>query len=343
MGSTDALTRLPVLDLRQVTESADADAAAAFRADLLAAARDVGFFYLTGHELSPAQEDEMVRLARELFALPERDKQAIAMTNSPHFRGWTRLGGERTQGRQDWREQIDIGTESDPVPPTSAAPWNVLNGPNQWPAALPELQPAVQRWRATLAATGAELTRQFALALGQAPEIFDATFEPQASSLLKIIHYPPPVEGSTDDQGVGAHKDAGFLTLLFIEAGKPGLQVEHEGRWIDAPPVPGAVVVNLGELLEVATQGLLKATVHRVVSPERGQDRISIAFFHNPEYAARVPTLTLPPDLANQARGVTQDAANALHDTYGANALKSRLRAHPDVAAVHHPDLLLPR
>ena len=134
-----------------------------------------------------------------------------------------------------------------------------------------------------------------------------------------------------------------MLTLLWVEPGKGGLQVERDGEWVDAPPVPGAFVVNIGELLEYATQGYLIATNHRVVSPKYPDDRISVPFFFNPALDARLPIIELPVDLAAEARGVTQDPANPIHALYGSNALKSRLRAHPDVAAIHHADLVAAR
>src|SRR5699024_7889396 len=102
--------------------------------------------------------------------------------------------------------------------------------------------------------------------------------------------------------------DFGVLTLLYVEDGKGGLQVEKDGDWIDAPPIPGAFVVNIGELLEVATGGYLKATVHRVVSPKAGQDRISIPFFYAPALDQTIPTLDLPEELKSRARGVHTDA-----------------------------------
>ena len=142
------------------------------------------------------------------------------------------------------------------------------------------------------------------------------------------------------EQGVGAHKDPGILTLLLIEPGKAGLQVERDGGWLDVPPVDGAFVVNIGELLEVATDGYLRATKHRVVSPPVGTERLSVPFFFNPSLDAEVPRIDLPPALAAHARGIEQDAANVLASRYGENLLKSRLRAHPDVARRHHPDLV---
>lgn len=332
------LDSLPVLDLSEL--GGDPQRSAGFLAELRRATHEVGFFYLVGHGVPQELIDEVITTSRKFFALPEADKLAIENINSPHFRGYTRLGGERTQGRVDWREQIDIGAER---PAVSAGPgvpdWEVLEGPNQWPAALPELREVISRWDAALNQVGLRLLRAWATALGQPENIFDEAFAERPSTLIKIVRYPGR-DQEADQQGVGAHKDGGVLTLLLVEPGKGGLQVEHDGGWIDAPPVPGAFVVNIGELLEVATDGYLKATVHRVIAPPAGTDRISVPFFYNPALSARVPQFRLPAELAAQAPGVTRDPANPIFDTYGANLLKSRLRAHPDVAAIHHADLV---
>ncbi len=332
------LTELPVLDLAQADDPAGRDE---FTGRLLAATRDVGFFYLVGHGIEQARAAEIFAVARRLFALPEPDKRAVEMLLSPAFRGWTRLGGELTRGRTDWREQIDIAVDREQGRATDAEPWNVLEGRNQWPAALAADLPTVQAWIDDLSAVGQRLLRVWAIALGQPADVFESTFT-NPYPLLKLVRYPANPDATHQDsgQGVGGHKDPGVLTLLLLEPGSDGLQVEHAGRWIDAPPRDGAFVVNIGEVLEVATDGLLKATEHRVLSPTGGRERLSVPFFYNPALAARFPPLSLPPELAAQATGVTQDAANVLHDTFGANVLKARLRAHPDVAARHHPDLV---
>lgn len=334
---TDAT--LPVLDLSRLDDGPDA--AAAFRADLRRATHDVGFFYLVGTGIPPELEERLHRAARDFFALPEADKLAIENVNSPHFRGYTRIGGERTQGKVDWREQIDIGPESETVTDPDAPDFARLLGPNLWPDAQPELREIVDAWQEHLAGVSRKLLRAWALALGAAETYFDEHFG-EPATLLKIVRYP----GTRDPepaQGVGAHKDSGVLTLLWVEPGKGGLQVERDGAWVDAPSIPGAFVVNIGEMLEYATQGYLIATNHRVVSPRFPDDRISIPYFFNPALDSRLPLIELPPELAAAARGVTQDPANPIHALYGENALKSRLRAHPDVAERWHADLLAAR
>ncbi len=332
------LESLPLLDLSDLDK--DGEAVEAFRADLRAATHDVGFFYLTGHGIGDEVVARAFAAAEEFFALPLEDKQRVAMTNSPHFRGWTRTGGELTRGRVDWREQIDIGDDRDPVTDPDAPAYMRLEGPNLWPDAQPELREVFTDWTRRCTLIGNRLLSEWAVALGSAPDTFAPAFADRPSTLIKLVRYPGRATDDGFAQGVGAHNDPGVLTLLMIEPGKGGLQVEHEGGWIDAPAVPGAFVVNIGELMEFATQGYLKATQHRVVSPPPGDVRLSIPFFYNPALDSTMPVLDLPPDLAAHARGVTQDPTNVISGTFGDNLLKARLRAHPDVAAAHHADLL---
>ncbi|TWP36515.1 isopenicillin N synthase family dioxygenase [Leekyejoonella antrihumi] len=332
------LESLPVLDLSQLDQGDQG--ADDFLRGLRRATHEIGFFYLVGHGVPQSVMDDVIGAAHELFALPEADKGAIAMTRSAHFRGFTRVGGERTQGTVDWREQIDIGPERAALPIRPGSPgWERLQGPNQWPAALPGLRAVVERWETSLAQVARRLLHAWARSLGQSETVFDSAFGDVPATLMKIVRYPGRAQQSAP-QGVGAHKDSGVLTLLYVEPGKGGLQVEHDGEWIDAPAMPGAFVVNIGELLEYATGGYLRATVHRVVSPPEGSERISAPYFFNPALDSQMPILTLPNELAAQAVGVTQDPRNPIFATYGANALKSRLRAHPDVAAIHHADLV---
>jgi len=328
---------LPALDLQRF---AGGDRAG-FLSQLRDAARGVGFFYLRGHGIDTDLTAAVLALARQFFALPEQEKAAIGMINSPHFRGYNRAGLEHTRGEPDWREQIDIGRELPALPFDPSAPaWRRLQGPNQWPAALPELRPVLLRYLEEITALAIRVLRAFAAALDQPEDVFEPIYAPAPNQLLKIIRYP----GRTADrsgQGVGAHKDSGFVTILLQDT-TAGLQVEGERGWIDAQPVPGTFVVNIGEILELASSGYLRANVHRVVSPPQGTDRLSVAFFLGAHLDATVPVLRLSPELAAQARGVTHDPLNPLFRDVGRNYLKSRLRSHPDVARRHHPDLIEP-
>lgn len=328
---------VPVLDLGRF-DNGRGDRAA-FLKDLRSAARDVGFFYLGGHGISYAEIHAVLAAARAFFALPEAEKLAIDMVNSPQFRGYTRAGGERTRGTADWREQLDIGVERPAVAPGPGAPaWARLEGPNQWPAALPDLAKALLGWQARMTDVAIRLLQAFALSLEQPEDAFDPIYRRGANHRMKIVRYPGR-DGTESAQGVGAHKDGGFLTLL-LQDDHPGLQVEYAGQCVDVAPLPGTLVVNIGELLELASNGYLRATVHRVVTPPAGVDRLSVPFFFGAALDATIPLLPLPADLATEAHGVASDPDNPLFRNVGANVLKSRLRSHPDVARRHYADIL---
>lgn len=338
---TRTLTELPIVDMSLLAGD-DADRAA-FGDALRAATHEVGFFYLVGHGVDRSVRERLFDTAREFFALPELDKFTVEMLASPQFRGYTRFGGEYTQGSIDWREQIDVAAEYPPLGAGSGTDddpaYLRLDGPNLWPLTLPDFREVILDWQRRCSDLGLLLMREWALSLGAPAGVFDDAFADRPSTLIKLVRYPGRDEGD-DQQGVGAHKDPGVLTLLLVEPGKGGLQVQYGDGWIDAPPVDDAFVVNIGELMEYATDGYLKATMHRVVSPPAGTERLSVPFFFNPALSSTMPRISLPPEFAAEAPGVTEDPDNPISGTFGDNILKARLRAHPDVAQRHHADLL---
>lgn len=334
--NTVSANTLPLLDLSLLNGS-DTERQT-FLSALRHAARDIGFFYLTGHGIDPALLKQIQILSREFFALPDEEKLAVAMVRSPHFRGYNRAASELTRGQPDWREQFDIGAERTPLPQTPGAPsWARLQGPNQWPEGLPELKPALLQWQREMTGMALRLLRAFALALNLDENAFDELYGDKPNEHIKLIRYPGR-ETTQSGQGVGAHKDSGFLSFLLQDQQR-GLQVEvEEGRWIDAVPQDGTFVVNIGELLELASNGYLRATVHRVETPPPGADRLSIAFFLGARLDAVVPLYQLPESLALEARGPASDPHNPLFRDVGLNYLKGRLRSHPDVAERYYPE-----
>lgn len=330
---------LPVLDFIRF-ESAAPGVRAGFLEELRRASREIGFFYLTGHGIDPALIEAVQATSLRFFALPDADKAELDMSHSPHFRGYTRAGDELTRGKRDWREQFDIGAERPTIEQRPGVPvWTRLQGPNQWPSALPELRSVLLRWQSELTQLSVRVLRAFSAALEQPENALEAVHADNPNPHIKIIRYPGR-DTTADDQGVGPHKDSGFLTIL-LQDNVGGLQVEtDDGRWIDAPAVPGAFVVNIGELLELATNGYLRATVHRVVTPPARRDRFSTAFFLGARLDATVPLLDLPRELAAQARGPESDPANPLFRDVGVNYLKGRLRSHPYVAQRYYRDVL---
>ncbi|GGY24243.1 isopenicillin N synthase family dioxygenase [Paludibacterium paludis] len=327
---------LPLLNLSDFT--AGGERCRAFLHALRAASRDVGFFYLTGHGIPGDLQEAVMETARSFFALPDQAKEEVRMVNSPHFRGYTRIGGELTRGQADWREQFDVMREAQVVRcHYGEAPWLRLYGPNQWPSALPRMRELVLDWQDRLTGVTLTLLRAFALALEQDAGVFDESVGEVPFQHLKLIRYPGR-DTTLSDQGVGEHKDSGYLTLV-LQDDTPGLEVLTDRGWVLATPVPGSFVVNIGELLELASNGYLKATLHRVVTPPAGVTRYSSAFFMGARLDADVPLLDLPGYLAREAKGPSSDPLNPLFHQVGRNVLKGRLRSHVDVANAHYGEL----
>jgi isopenicillin N synthase-like dioxygenase len=294
-----------------------------------------------GHGVPAELDAAVMSVAREFFALPAPERRALGIAHSPHFRGYTALGGERTKGASDWREQLDVGPEE---PAASVAPgdppWRRLRGPNQWPARVPAMQPIVLEWMRAMDRVGLAVLRALALGLGQPLDHFDDFVLPRGDPHLKIIRYPGQACGAATDQGVGMHHDSGLVSFV-LQDDVGGLQVEIDGVLVEATPKPGSYVMNLGEMLQAATGGYLRATKHRVQSPPPGRERLSVAYFFHPRLDAVFAPIELPPALAAAAPGgQNADPNDPIFTTFGDNYLKIRLRAHRDVALAHYPDIV---
>jgi isopenicillin N synthase-like dioxygenase len=333
---------IPVLDLstaRQPYGSFSPE----FIEQLRYATHNVGFFQVTGYGGTPGQAEHLLDVVRRFFNLPLEERLKLDNRLSPHFRGYTRMGTEVTQGRADAREQIDYSPERKPVHDYPAdQPYWLLQGPNLWPdESCPDLKPAAMEWAELMSAVGMELLRAIAVSLQLPEDYFDEPFRDTPAWMGKLVHYVGGVVEAAGDQGVGSHADYGFVTLL-LQDDVGGLEVRPPGttEWLPVEPLPGALVVNLGEMLEVATEGYLAATIHRVQAPPPGVDRYSVPFFWSPRLDAVIGPVPLQPELKAAARGITDDPANPLLASFGLNMLKGRMRAHPDVTERHYPDLM---
>jgi isopenicillin N synthase-like dioxygenase len=351
------MTLLPDLDMSAFIAGPRSAAGARFVAALRDACHGPGFCYLHGHGVPEPTDAAVMRAAREFFALPEPERRALAIARSPHFRGYTVLGDEVTKGARDWREQLDLGVEESAQPISKGdPPWLRLRGPNQWPARLPAMRGAVLDWMRALDGVGVAVLRALALGLGQPREHFDSAVLPRGDPHLKVIRYPAqgtrsPASatrtagvrtGDVSDQGVGMHHDSGLVSFV-LQDDVGGLQVQIGDALIDATPKHGTYVMNLGEMLQAATSGYLRATKHRVVSPPAGKERISIAYFFHPRLECVFAPVALSPELAAAAPGgENADPSDPVLRRFGDNYLKIRLRSHPDVAAAHYADVLRP-
>jgi isopenicillin N synthase-like dioxygenase len=334
------MTSLPELDMSGFLAAPDGADGRAFVAALRDACHGPGFCYLSSHGVLADLDRAVMSAARAFFALPERERRELAIAKSPHFRGYTVLGDEITRGKRDWREQLDAGAEEPAAALRAGDPsWLRLRGPNQWPARLPRMRDAVLAWMRAMDGVGVAILRALALGLGQRIDHFDSAVLPRGDPHLKIIRYPAQHGPRDTGQGVGMHHDSGLVSFV-LQDDVGGLQVEIDGSLVDAAPRPGTYVMNLGEMLQAATSGYLRATKHRVLSPPPGKERISIAYFFHPRLDCVFEPIELPPELAAEARGgENADPNDPVLKCFGDNYLKIRLRSHPDVAAAHYADV----
>lgn len=336
------LTSLPVLDLSSARH-ADGSFNEDFISSLREAAHNVGFFQITGYGADAGTTRTLLDTIAEFFNRPVEEKLELDNRTSAQFRGYTRLGAEITRGRADSREQIDFGPELEPQQNVPAnAPYLKLQGHNQWPSAFPSLEKVAMDWATLMQKVGSELLAALSVGLGLPEDYFAQAFTPDPAWMGKLVHYVGGgVVPEAGNQGVGTHADYGFITLLLQDQ-VGGLEVQPYGQddWIPVKPIEGALVVNLGEMLEVATNGYLMATIHRVTAPPAGVDRYSVPFFYSPRLDSVIDPVPLPPQLAAAARQVSDDPENPMLASYGANVLKGWLRAHPQTAKAHYPDLV---
>ncbi|MGJ5819044.1 isopenicillin N synthase family dioxygenase [Paludibaculum fermentans] len=234
-------------------------------ARLSQAAAGVGFFHVRHPLFDEQRGNQAIELARDFFALPPADKQSLAIENSAHFRGYSEMRNAR-----DWREQIHFGREE----PAGVHP---LSGPNLWPASR-EWRAELLRLIADFETAGRDILNAISAGLPLRP---DQLLPPAEAPyvLLKLIHYLPPPDGQPRS-GVAPHVDFSWITLLLQDDAGGLSACTPEGQWQDIKPMPGTLIVNIGEILQFVTGARLRATPHRVMN--RTRDRISLPFFLNP-------------------------------------------------------------
>ena len=233
------------------------------------AAEQVGFFYIKNHGVPPAAIKALFDIAPVFFAQPLPEKMKTHVSRSTNHSGYTPLLEENVDpaARGDLHEAYDMATEP-PGAPTA----------NIWPENLPEFRAAMLAYQAQMLTLGRALFRAFALALGETEDFF-APWLTRPACAQRVVHYPSQHGAIEPDQiGIGAHSDYECFTIL-AQHDVPALQVRNAaGEWIEAPPIPGTFVVNIGDMMARWSNDRFASTLHRAVNTS-GRARYSIPFF----------------------------------------------------------------
>lgn len=270
---------IPVVDLNDWRRGTPAQRDA-FAQAVGAALEDIGFFALENHGVDSALIADAYAQADAFFALPLENKLRYEDLSVNGQRGYTSFGREhaKDQPAPDLKEFWHVGQEFAKDHPRRGEYWA-----NVWPEELDRFRPVMLDLFRKLEETNAALLEACAVYIGEAPGLFrDGCVE--GDSILRVIHYPPiPEDAHPASVRAAAHEDINLITLL-CESTAAGLELlQRDGSWRAISSLKGQIIVDSGDMLQHATNGLFKSTTHRVVNPDNSRERrFSMPFFVHP-------------------------------------------------------------
>ena len=271
---------IPIIDFSAMfgeDETAKMNVGAAVRE----ACTEVGFFYITNHFVDQNIISDTFIEAEGFFDASIDVKMEVNIENSETLRGYTALlAAEHDDSGKDFHEGFDLALDLDSSDEDVKS--GVFGyGPNQWPSGRDSFKSTLLNYHSSMVDFGKKIFESFALALELPINHFEgAITKPMAH--MRVLHYPPqdPKSG-TEQMGIGAHSDYECFTILCT-SDVPALQVLNtDGVWIEAPPIEGAFIVNVGDLMARWTNDYFQSTVHRAINLS-GRRRYSIPFFYGP-------------------------------------------------------------
>lgn len=269
---------IPNLDFAKWSQGTENEKAE-FVKELGAAYTDIGFITIKNHGFGESVQDGLYSKAAEFFAMEKSVKSSYEIEGLAGQRGYTSFGKEHAKGIEaaDLKEFWQVGQ---PEPAYEGPEYHDNVGVTE----LPEFAPAFEQAYQQLESIGRELLKAIATYLELDADYFEEWVQ-GGNSILRAIHYPPITEDPGDSVRAGQHEDINLITLL-MGASAEGLQVlNKKNEWVGITAIPGSLVVNVGDMLQRLTNGVMKSTTHRVVNPPRekwGTSRYSIPFFLHP-------------------------------------------------------------
>lgn len=307
---------IPVVDLSGDDTKAAASA-------IHRACRDTGFFYVSHHGVAPRLIDAQFAWAKQFFDLPANEKLALHMKQSPSTAGYEPVGGQTLDSQDATAEAAPVDLKESYYCGMELAddhPWSVRRlrgfGHNQWPQSLPQFREQMLAYRVAVSKLGDRLLALLALSLELPPDWFVPHFDMPVGT-LRLIKYPPqPANAAANQIGAGAHTDWGGITIL-AQDNVGGLEVRNaDGDWIEAPPMPGTFVINLGDLMARWTNGIYNSNMHRVKNNSSGRDRYSVPYFYGPRPDAVIEPMPGCVDEGHPRRFATCTAAEHLNEMF---------------------------
>lgn len=304
--------QIPVIDVSGAIDRSDI---AGVAAEIHSAAVSYGFFYISNHGIDQHLIDAAFNVSRDFFALPDAKKASIAVNSDQ--RGWMATGMSQLQGAKthDLKEVFFWGAE------TAADHPDILAGKplvaiNQWPSdAFPRLENELRPYYDAVCGVARKIMAAIALSLDQPEDFFSACYQaPLARG--QLVYYPPSTaeDDAQERFGVAPHTDFGVLTLL-LQDNSGGLQVKSKsGGWIEAPPIEGTLVCNIGDLLARWSNNRFASTVHRVINRSMAA-RYSVPVFFDPH----TDTIIDPVDLGVSAQESLYEPVTAGQHIAGRN------------------------
>ena len=276
---------MPVIDISGVTQDASADVARAAIEEIAAACREWGFFQVVNHGIAADLVTATERQAERFFAAPLELKEAILRSRE---NPWGYYHNELTKNQRDKKEVFDYTTDGqDPI----------YQAENRWPDLDDEFRDTMRKYLVACENLSLTLLQAFCVGLDLPADFMRKDFANNHTGFIRLNHYPvtdPLAQASLPHQpeadlGVHHHTDAGALTVLLQDS-TGGLQVFRDGYWHDIRPVDGAMVINTGDMMQVWSNDIYQAAIHRGLAMEN-TDRYSIPFFFNPQAGTRVSPL----------------------------------------------------
>ena len=280
--SGDLVERVPVIDVGAVITGASPPAAGDAVRKIAMACREWGFFQVVNHGVAQNLIDATWRETRAFFRLPAETKHSVLRSRE---NPWGYYNNELTKNQRDKKEVFDFTTDG--VDPIYASR-------NRWPDVTSPIKAVFSEYLDAVTRLGLSLLEAFCVGLDLPADFMRADFEKDHTGFVRLNYYPvaDPLKNSNiehlpvADLGVHHHTDAGALTVL-MQDNTGGLQVFKNGYWHNIPPVPGAFVINTGDMMQVWSNDIYQAAIHRVLAMEK-TDRYSIPFFFNPSAKTQV-------------------------------------------------------